>query len=109
MGENPLLGQFDVPVILEDMNLLSAHGSPAYECGVRLLDGAFENAVLSSEQTATIFSAQERLAAQPPDAERTLRSSKGNGCVYLLTKTLLVRNMFTHGPLAMTDAAGGGP
>ena len=80
MGENPLSAQvgnrisllehFDVPVILEDVRPLGTDGSAGYECRVRLPDGALEEAVISSEEAASIFGAEEKVAAQPADAER---------------------------------------
>ena len=50
-----LPGHFDVPVIPEDARRLSADGSAAYECRVRLPDGALEEAVISSEEAAGVF------------------------------------------------------
>ena len=67
-----LPGHFDVPVILEDARPLGTDGSAGYECRVRLPDGALEEAVISSEEAATIFGAEEdeKVATQPADAER---------------------------------------
>ena len=75
MTENPLLkqvgnrisiqGHFDEPVILEDVRFLGTYG---YECRVRLPDGALEEAVISSEEAAAIFGAEENVA--PVNAER---------------------------------------
>ena len=77
MGENPLsaqvgnrislLGHFDVPVILEDVRPLGTDGSAGYECRVRLPDGALEEAVISSEEAASIFDAAEKVAAGRPN------------------------------------------
>ena len=62
-----LPGHFDVPVILEDARPLDTDRSAGYECRVRLPDGALEEAVISSEEAATIFGAEEeeKVAAQP--------------------------------------------
>ena len=65
-----LQGHFDVPVILEDVRPLGTDGSAGYECRVRLPDGALEEAVISSEEAAVIFGAEEKPAPQPADAER---------------------------------------
>ena len=68
-----LPGHFDVPVILEDVRLLGADGSAGYECRVRLPDGSLEEAVISSEEAATVFGAggtEENGASQPADPEK---------------------------------------
>ena len=65
-----LQGHFDVPVILEDARPLGTDGSAGYECRVRLPDGALEEAVISSEEAATISGVREKAAAQPADAEK---------------------------------------
>ena len=70
----PLPGHFDVPVILEDVRPLGTDGSGGYECRVRLPDGALEEAIISSEEAATIFSAgkesEENTGTRPADAEK---------------------------------------
>ena len=70
----PLPGHFDVPVTLEDVRPLGTDGSAGYECRVRLPDGALEEAVISPEEAATIFSAgkesEENTGTRPADAEK---------------------------------------
>ncbi|MDE0331738.1 MAG: helicase-related protein [Nitrospinae bacterium] len=65
-----LTGHFDVPVTLEDVRPLGTDGSVGYECRVRLPDGTLEEAVISSEEAAIISGVEEKVAAQPADAER---------------------------------------
>ena len=65
-----LQGHFDGPVILEDVRPLGTDGSAGYECRVRLPDGELAEAVISSEEAASVFGAEEEVAAQPADAER---------------------------------------
>ena len=70
----PLPGHFDVPVILEDVRALGTDGSVGFECRVRLPDGTLEEAVISSDEAASLFPSQQEpdqySAAQPVDAER---------------------------------------
>ena len=65
-----LQGHFDVPVILEDVRPLGTDGAAGYECRVRLPDGALEEAVISSDEAAAVFGAEEKLATRPVDSER---------------------------------------
>ena len=81
-----LQGHFDVPVILEDVRPLGTDGSAGYECRVRLPDGALEEAVISSEEAAAIFGAEEKVAAQPVDAER----------LRLLIESVRIRLAYTY-------------
>ena len=65
-----LKGHFDVPVVLEDVRPLGVDGTSGFECRVRLPDGVLEEAVISSEEAATIFDFAKRSTSQPTDAER---------------------------------------
>ena len=69
-----LPGHFDVPVLLEEVRPLGTDGSAGYECRVRLPDGALEEAVISLDEAASMFSAgkesEEEAAAPPADAEK---------------------------------------
>ena len=69
----PLPGHFDVPVVLEDVRPLGADGSAGYECRVRLPDGSLEEAVISSEEVASLLGAKDPEEAgelPPADAEK---------------------------------------
>ena len=81
-----LHGQFDVPVILEDVRPLGPDGSAGYECRVCLPDGALEEAVISTEEAATIFGSDEKVAVRPVDAEK----------LRLLVESTRIRLAYAH-------------
>ena len=68
-----LSGQFDTPVVLEDVRPLGANGSSGFECRVRLADGTLEETVISPEEVAAILETegeQTSEAPRPVDANR---------------------------------------
>ena len=83
MSENPLAGQvgkqlslsgqFDAPVVLEEVRPLGANGASGFECRVRLGDGTLEETVISPEEVAAILETeggQTSEAPRPVDANR---------------------------------------
>ena len=65
-----LPGHFDEPVVLKAVRLLGTDGSGEYEFRIRLPDGAFDEAIISSQETASIRGQDENGPAQPVDSER---------------------------------------
>jgi len=72
IGQRIILpGHFDVPV-LEDARPLGSDGPAGYECRVRLPDGTLDEAVISSEEAASIFWREGKASesTRPVDAEK---------------------------------------
>ena len=85
-----LPGHFDVPVILEDARWIGADGSAGYECRVRLPDGVLEEAIISSEEAAGLFTTgdgtDEATAIRSVDPER----------LRLLVESVRIRLAYAH-------------
>ena len=79
-----------MPVILESARRLGADGTAGFECRVRLPDGALEEAIISSEEAAELFTTadgtDESTTVRPVDPER----------LRLLVESVRIRLAYAH-------------
>jgi SNF2 family DNA or RNA helicase len=83
-----LPGQFDVPVILEDVRLLGPDSSAGYECRVRLPDGTLEETIISLSEATSIIGVDRK----PSDLIRPVDSEK----LRLLIESTRIRLAYVH-------------